>query len=105
VSLSLSRYDLENATWSDLAPQTVLVRWAGDKGQQGRNNTGGLRTSLGSSPTALDGVFSAVEPFDIATGDRFMFDGLAGHIGIVWPVRNGRRRAGFVVDADRRAGP
>lgn len=102
VALTLSRYDNDVTAWADLAPQDVLVRWGGDKGQN-RSPNGSLSTALADSPTALNGTFSAVEPFDVRTGDRFALDGLQGHIGTVYPARNGRRVASFVIDADARS--
>ncbi len=105
VDITLSRYNTITAEWGDLDPQTVLVRWTGDKGQARLNSQSALMTPLATSPTPLDGIFTAVDPFNVQTGDRFTLDGLHGHIGTVWPVRNGRRRAGFVLDADSRGAP
>jgi hypothetical protein len=63
---------------------------------------GGLTTALATSPTELDGMFMAFDPFDVATGDRFTFLGLTGRVITVWPSRNGRSRASFTVDGDKR---
>lgn len=100
VSLVLSRYNVTTQVWDALDPQDVLVRWRHDK--KLIRVYGEMSTTLASSPTPLDGMFLAFDPFDIATGDRFTFQNLSGRVNTVWPVRNGKRRASFTVESDKR---
>lgn len=101
ISVVFSRYNLVTESWNTLAAQPVLVRWRHDK--KLIRVYGGLTTPLGTSPTELDGMFMAFDPFDVATGDRFTFSGVSGRVIQVWPVRNGKRRASFTVDGDKRS--
>lgn len=100
ISVTFSRQDIVTGEWADLPEQLVLVRFRHDK--KLIRVYGGLTTPLGTSPTELDGMFSAFDPFDVATGDRFTFQDLKGRIIEVWPPRVGRRRAAFTVEGDLR---
>lgn len=100
ISLVLERYNLITTDWETIAAQEVLVRWRHDK--KLIRVYGGLTTSMGSSPSELDGMFMAFAPFNARTGDRFTFLGLQGRVITVWPARNGRQRASFTVEADKR---
>ena len=100
ITVTFQRENRTTRTWDDLPPQRVLVRWRHDK--KLIRVYGGLTTPLGSSPTELDGMFMAFDPFDVATGDRFEFQGVRGRIIEVWPVRNHKRRAAFTVEGDTR---
>ena len=103
IDITFERWNYETEKMEFLSPQRVLVRFRHDK--KLIRVYGGLTSSLASSPTDMDGMFSAFEPFDVQTGDRFSFQGLSGRIGEVWPPRNGRRRASFTVEGDKRKGP
>lgn len=103
VSIVFRRYNFLTASTTNLPAQDVLVRWRHDK--KLIRVYGGLTSSLGTSPTELDGMFMAFDPFDVATGDRFTFQGVSGRIIEVWPVRNGKRRASFTVEGDKRSVP
>lgn len=100
ISISFERYNLVTEQTEFLPEQRVLVRWRHDK--KLIRVYGGLTTPMATSPTELDGMFMAFEPFDVKTGDRFTFQNLSGRIITVWPVRNGKRRASFTVDGDTR---
>lgn len=100
ISVVFERYNLVTEEWATLPAQRVLVRWRHDK--KLIRVYGGLTTPMATSPTELDGMFMAVEPFDVKTGDRFTFQNLSGRVITVWPVRNGKRRASFTVDGDKR---
>ena len=100
VELVLEHTDLTTGVTTDRAPQRVLVRWRHDK--KLIRVYGGLTTSMATSPSELDGMFMAFAPFHATTGDRFDLFGLRGRIITVWPPRNGRQRASFTVDADKR---
>jgi hypothetical protein len=100
VSLTLSRWNVLTEEFEDLPAQEVLVRWRHDK--KLIRVYGGLVTPIATSPTELDGMFMAFAPFDARTGDRFTFLGLSGRIITVWPARNGRQRASFTVESDKR---
>lgn len=99
-TIVFSRYNYVTQQTENLTPQNVLVRWRHDK--KLIRVYGGLTSTLGTSPTELDGMFMAFDPFDVATGDRFTFQGVSGRIIEVWPVRNGKRRASFTVEGDKR---
>lgn len=100
IEITLSRYNVFTEEWEYLPPKAVLVRWRHDK--KLIRVYGGLTTPLGTSPSSLDGMFMAFDPFDVNTGDRFTLLGLEGKIGQVWPSRNGKRRASFTVEGDTR---
>ena len=100
VEIAFERYNLVTEEWDEIAPQRVLVRWRHDK--KLIRVYGGLTSSLGSSPSELDGMFMAYEPFNARTSDRFELFGLKGRIIHVWPPRNGRQRASFTVESDKR---
>lgn len=100
ISVVFSRYNPSTSQFEDLPSQPVLVRWRHDK--KLIRVYGSMTTSLATSPTPLDGMFMAFDPFDVASGDRFAFSGLSGRVNTVWPVRNGRRRASFTVESDQR---
>lgn len=100
ISVVFERYNVSTAVWENLPAQPVLVRWRHDK--KLIRVYGSMTTPLGTSPTPLDGMFMAFDPFDVASGDRFAFSGLSGRVNTVWPVRNGRRRASFTVESDQR---
>lgn len=100
-TLVLERFNRTAAAWETLAPQEVLVRFAGDGGAKGAGASE-LATSLAASPSALGGTFEAFEPFDIQPADRFTMAGMSGHVERVMPVRNGKRRAGFTLETDTR---
>lgn len=101
VAITFERYNVITTVWDTLAAQNVIVRWRHDK--KLIRVYGGLTTPLATSPTELDGMFMAFDPFDAASGDRFVLLGLNGRIITVWPPRNGRRRASFTVESDTRA--
>lgn len=103
-TITFSRYDRDTTSWVARDPQRVLVRFFGDKGMI-RRLSSDLSTPLATSQTAIEGVFTAFEPFDAQVGDRFTLDGLDGHLMAVWPARNGKRRASFVIESERRTGP
>lgn len=103
ISVIFTRYNFLTKVEEPLPAQEVLVRWRHDK--KLIRVYGGLTNTLGTSPTELDGMFMAFDPFDVATGDRFTFSGVSGRVIQVWPVRNGKRRASFTVEGDKRAGP
>lgn len=100
ISIVFQRYDFNTETTYDLPAQEVMVRYRHDK--KLIRVYGGLTTALGTSPTELDGMFMAFSPFDVATGDRFTFEGVSGRVIQVWPPRNGKRRASFTVEGDKR---
>lgn len=100
ISITFSRWDFDAEDWVDLAPQSVLLRWRHDK--KLIRVYGGLRTPLANSPSELDGMFMAFDPFDVQVGDRFTLNDMLGRIFLVWPSRNGKRRASFTVDSDTR---
>lgn len=100
ISIAFERYDPLIEGWVTIPPQSVLVRWRHDK--KLIRVYGGLTTALATSPTELDGMFMAFDPFDVKTGDRFTFLGVSGRVITVWPPRNGRQRASFTVEADKR---
>lgn len=100
ISLVLSRYNVSTEVFEDLPPKQVLMRWRHDK--KLIRVYGGLTTPLATSPSGLDGMFLAFDPFDVNTGDRFTVLGLEGRIIQVWPSRNGKRRASFTVEGDTR---
>ena len=100
VSIVLEHTDLATGVTSDRAPQRVLVRWRHDK--KLIRVYGGLTTAMATSPSELDGMFMAFAPFQASTGDRFTLFGLRGRIIHVWPPRNGRQRASFTVESDKR---
>ena len=100
ISIVFSRYNVDTEVFEDLPAKEVLVRWRHDK--KLIRVYGSMTTPLGSSPTALDGMFMAFDPFDVNTGDRFTFLGLNGRVNQVWPSRNGKRRASFTIEGDTR---
>lgn len=100
ITVTFSRYNPLSTVWESIAPQRVLVRWRHDK--KLIRVYGGLTTPLGTSPSELDGMFMAFDPFDVNTGDRFTFQGVSGRVIQVWPSRNGKRRASFTVEGDKR---
>lgn len=100
ISVSFSRYNPTTTVWDDLPTKEVIVRWRHDK--KLIRVYGGLTTALGTSPTELDGMFMAFDPFDVLSGDRFTFQGVRGRVIQVWPPRNGKRRASFTVEGDKR---
>lgn len=100
VLVTFDRYNVLTQETDTLEPQAVLVRWRHDK--KLIRVYGGLTTPLATSPTELDGMFMAFSPFDVNSGDRFVLFGMNGRIITVWPVRNGRRRASFTVESDKR---
>lgn len=100
ISVSFSRYNPMTEEFDEIPPQAVLVRWRHDK--KLIRVYGSMNTALASSPTPLDGMFLAFEPFNVKTGDRFTFQGVSGRVNTVWPPRNGRQRASFTVEADKR---
>lgn len=100
IEVTLSRYNPSTEQFETLPPKQVLVRWRHDK--KLIRVYGSMTTPMASSPTALDGMFLAFAPFDVETGDRFTFLGLSGRVNQVWPSRNGKRRASFTVEADKR---
>lgn len=100
ISITFTRYKPSTETYETLDPQRVLVRWRHDK--KLIRVYGGLTTPMGSSPTDQDGMFTAFEPFDVKTGDKFTLQGLKGRVIKVWPPRNGKRRASFTVEGDDR---
>jgi hypothetical protein len=100
ISVVFSRYNPETEQWIDLPPQEVILRWRHDK--KLIRVYGSMTTPLGSSPTPLDGMFLAFTPFDVKTGDRFTLQTLVGRVNTVWPPRNGKQRASFTVESDKR---
>lgn len=102
ITISFTRYNFLTQEDEVLAPQRVLVRYRHDK--KLIRVYGGLTTAMATSPTELDGMFMAFDPFDVATGDRFTFEGVSGRVIQVWPPRNGKRRASFTVESDLRTG-
>lgn len=100
IQITFRRYNVLTEDWDELPAKKVLVRWRHDK--KLIRVYGGLTTPLATSPTSLDGMFMAFDPFDVNTGDRFTLLGLEGKVGQVWPSRNGKRRASFTVEADTR---
>lgn len=100
ITVTFSRWNVDTEEFENIAPQEVLVRWRHDK--KLIRVYGGLTTPLGTSPSELDGMFMAFDPFDVNTGDRFTFSGVSGRVITVWPSRNGKRRASFTVDGDTR---
>lgn len=101
LQISFERENPITKEWDIIPPQNVLLRWRHDK--KLIRVYGGLTTPLASSPTELDGMFMAFEPFDVNTGDRFTILGVSGRIITVWPPRNGKRRASFTVESDKRS--
>lgn len=100
ISIAFERYNPTTEVFDSLPAQRVLVRWRHDK--KLIRVYGSMTTAMATSPTSLDGMFLAFEPFDIKTGDRFTLQGVPGRVNQVWPPRNGKRRASFTVEADRR---
>lgn len=100
ISVVLQRYNVTTEEWEDLPAKEVIVRFRHDK--KLIRVYGGLTTPLATSPTSLDGMFLAFDPFDVMTGDRFTILGLEGRIMHVWPSRNGKRRASFSTEGDLR---
>lgn len=100
IHVVFSRYNVVTTEWDDLPEKEVIVRWRHDK--KLIRVYGSMTTPMGSSPTPLDGMFMALDPFDVFSGDRFTFLGLSGRINEVWPSRNGKRRASFTVESDKR---
>jgi len=100
IEVTFERYNPSTGDWDTLPSKKVLVRWRHDK--KLIRVYGGLTTPLGTSPSSLDGMFLAFDPFDVNTGDRFTLLGLTGKVGQVWPSRNGKRRASFTVEGDSR---
>lgn len=101
INVVFTRYNVITTNWDDLPEKEVIVRWRHDK--KLIRVYGSMTTPLATSPTPLDGMFMALDPFDVASGDRFSFLGLSGRINEVWPSRNGKRRASFTVESDTRA--
>lgn len=100
ISIVFSRYNVLTELFEELPAKEVLVRWRHDK--KLIRVYGSMTTPMGSSPTALDGMFMAFDPFDVNTGDRFELLGLSGRVNQVWPSRNGKRRASFTIEGDTR---
>jgi len=100
ISIVFSRYNVLTEVFEPLPAKEVLVRWRHDK--KLIRVYGSMTTPMGSSPTALDGMFMAFDPFDVNTGDRFELLGLSGRVNQVWPSRNGKRRASFTIEGDTR---
>jgi len=100
VDLVLQRWNSSTEEFEDLPAKNVIVRWRHDK--KLIRVYGSMATAMATSPTSLDGMFLAFDPFDVMTGDRFSIFGLEGRVNQVWPVRNGKRRASFTVEGDTR---
>lgn len=88
VSLALSRRNETTGATSTISAKTVLMS---------------LTSASGGGLSLVDGTFEADDPFDVRTGDRFTVEGLKGEIHTVYPSRNGRTRADFVLDSGGRA--
>ena len=100
VDVILQRWNPSTEEFEDLPPKNVIVRWRHDK--KLIRVYGSMSTQMATSPTSLDGMFLAFDPFDVKTGDRFTLFGLEGRVNQVWPVRNSKRRASFTVEGDTR---
>lgn len=101
VSVTFTRYNHTTHQRDTLAAQTVMVRYQGDRGVRGYGE-GGQSTPLASSPTAVDGMLIGRTPFNVEPADRFELSGRPARIVTVYPARNGRVRATFVLESDGR---
>lgn len=88
VSLTLSRLNTGTGLWVSLTAKTVLMI---------------PPSSSGGGMSLIDGTFEGTDPFDVLTGDKFTLGSLKGEIQTVYPSRNGRRRADFLMDSGGRA--
>jgi len=88
VSLVLQRTNETTGVVTTLSAKTVLMI---------------PPSSGGSGMNLIDGSFEGTDTFDVLTGDKFTLTGLKGEIQTVYPSRNGRRRADYLLDSGGRA--
>lgn len=91
-SLVLYRDSEEDGTAVAQPAQTVLMVLSSRPGQPRYSR----QQILASEVTSQEGEFQKFAPFNVAVGDRFTLDGIAGEITAVFPTDNrGVARAAF----------
>lgn len=91
-SLVLYRDSEEDGTAVAQAAQTVLMVLSSRPGQPRYSRQRGAASEI----TSEDGEFQRFAPFNVAVGDRFTVDGVAGEITALFPVdERGVARAAF----------